>query len=147
MQVLHLGRNNSMHQYRLELTRWRTALLKKTFCCGQWVDHKETKWPCRNCGEHHQQFRGADPSLFRAGGTKSGVLNAVLRYQYKRDTSMLVWVLLRATERLRDCNVSRTRRNWESWDVQPREEKPQGLSMCVNTCLRGVKKIELAIGV
>jgi len=32
-RVLHLGRNNPMHQYRLRLTCWRAALRRGTWVC------------------------------------------------------------------------------------------------------------------
>jgi len=35
-RVLHLGRNNPMHQYRLGLTCWRAALQRGTWECW-WI--------------------------------------------------------------------------------------------------------------
>ena len=39
-RVLHLGRNNRMHRYRLGMTCWRGALRR-----GTWVSWWTTGWP------------------------------------------------------------------------------------------------------
>jgi len=49
-RVLHLGRNNPMHQYRLGLTCWRAALQRGTGCAGgRQVDHERAV--CPGCQE------------------------------------------------------------------------------------------------
>jgi len=33
-RVLHMGRNDPMHHYRLELTCWKASLQRGTWVCG-----------------------------------------------------------------------------------------------------------------
>ncbi|TRZ06476.1 hypothetical protein HGM15179_020631, partial [Zosterops borbonicus] len=88
-RVLHLVRNNSRHQYRLEVTCWKAVLWRRTWgilvnnklpmsqqCpCGQ-----EGRWyPGMHWEKHYQQVEGGDPApLLSPGEASSGVLCPVL---------------------------------------------------------------------
>jgi len=88
-RVLHLGRNNPRHQYRLGLTCWRAALRRGTGSAGaRQGDHEpagflgcqEGQWSpgvhSEECGQ--QVEGGSPPSLLCPGEAPSGVLCPVL---------------------------------------------------------------------
>ena len=88
-RVLHLGRNNPRHQYRLGLTCWRAALQRGPGCPGgRQGDHEPAVCPGCQEGQWHsgvhleecgQQVEGGSPPpLLCPGEASSGVLSPVL---------------------------------------------------------------------
>lgn len=137
-----LGRNNIMHQYKISLFSWKTALWKKIWSPdGQQVEHEFEMCLCGRCQQgwirksNISKSKEVILSFFSLNGTNRKCCN---QFWAPHVMDILERVQQRVTKQLRGWNNWHARRDWERWDCLAWRRKDL---RCINSWWRGSKNV------